>query len=101
MWSDGVDSRKLWEPDILEVSTLQALNETMRIDYRAYSAPYPVTPRDFVSLTCRRSFDDGLCVTWGTSINYAQQPESDRFVRGVVEISALVVRPLPSKMKFI
>ena len=69
----------------------------MQIFYRAYHAPFPVSPREFVALNGLSEEADGTLISYGSSINYPDAPHNPKYVRGNVMVTGFIVRPVASR----
>jgi hypothetical protein len=89
-----VDLRKYWDDMFLGGTYKIELTPTVRVCNYKFSAPWPVTARDFVIIAGEKITDDGAFVTVVNSIERDDIPVDDSFVRGVLKSSGFVIRPL-------
>lgn len=90
-----IDQRSFWDPTFLHGQYHVTIAPEVRIMTHAYDAPFPVSPRDFVTIGCERLEQDGSLVAGVQSIVREDLPDRKGFVRGVLSSSGFVVRPLP------
>jgi len=83
-----------WEPDLKEYKILERITDDIKVVYRNYSAPYGVTPREFIVLNAKSVLPDGTFLSYGRSINHKEGRYDSRYVRGFVPVSGFIVRPI-------
>jgi len=88
-----IDQRVYWDPTFLRGSYKLEVTQDTRLVTNEYSAPWPVSNRDFVSLGSEALRPDGTFVTGLHSVEREDLPEQSGFVRGVLHNSGFVLRP--------
>jgi hypothetical protein len=87
------DRKKEWDESYIEGHVVADLGPGMRILYNKFSAPWPVSNRDFVFAV--KHFEiNGKTVFAGKSIELAEMPPNGKAVRGTMHASGFIVEPL-------
>lgn len=87
------DRKKEWDENYVEGHVVADLGPGMRILYNKFSAPWPVSDRDFVFAV--KHFEiDGKTVFAGRSIEIAELPPNGKAVRGLIHASGFIVEPV-------
>ncbi len=84
--STDLDLLHAWDPDLLEKKQLEQISPGLALVYTAYSAPWPVTSRDFLWLQVLRERDSTreALIHATFSVNSKKYPGNpDQRVRGV------------------
>ena len=84
--------KKEWDDSLEEIYVISQFSEDFRLIYQRFSAPWPVSGRDFVFATKYYSTEQGILII-GQSID-ANIPIKDGIVRGEVICSAYLLKPL-------
>jgi len=85
--------RQQWDSDILEMKTLEQIDENTQVVYRGYQAPnVMITARDFVVLNTTSVESSGAYILCGISINHKLGPVDPKFVRGST-VSCFYIKP--------
>jgi hypothetical protein len=95
LWLIQMDQRSFWDPTFVGGSYELEAEVTSRVVYNIYSAPWPVSYRDFVAVASEALRDDGLFVAGVHSIEHEDYPPKTEYVRGTIYSSGFVIKPLP------
>jgi len=75
--------RQQWDSDVLEMKTIEQIDENIQVLYRGYQAPnVMITARDFVVLSTTCVEPSGAYIICGVSINHKSCPADPKYVRG-------------------
>ena len=85
--------KKQWDQMFLEGRIVHVFNEHSKVLYEQFSAPWPVSNRDFVFATYAQSAAD-LIVSAGFSVEHPSVPPVKGPVRAHMEIGGFVFRAL-------
>jgi len=92
-WAFNFEWIKTFDIDMKEIAKLLEVNsEVMLVRTRA-TAPFPVTPREFVLVRGRKE-QDGALYIFTTSVNYAGSEVDAAYVRGVIPANGYIFRPV-------
>uniref|UniRef100_A0A7S4U807 START domain-containing protein n=1 Tax=Paramoeba aestuarina TaxID=180227 RepID=A0A7S4U807_9EUKA len=89
-----MDQRKYWDPTFVEGNFEYEAEVTARLVTNVYSAPWPVSYRDFVCIASEALREDGLFLAGIHSIEHDEFPDRDGFVRGIIYSSGFVIKPI-------
>jgi hypothetical protein len=92
-----IDLRPYWDPMFLGGNYLMEITDNIRLVYYKFSAPWPVSSRDFVVCAGEKITDDGTVMSVVHSVTREEFPEVKDFVRGFLSYSGFVVKPLPNE----
>ena len=88
-----VDRKNEWDEMYLEGHTVADIGPGTRIVYNRFSAPWPVSQRDFVYVM-RNQEVDGKIVFVGKSVEVPSIPPKDGAVRGEIHASGFILEPI-------
>lgn len=98
IWS--LDNRRLWDEYIKEVKVIEDIQgcpapiKEASVVYMSFSAPFPISHRDFCNLRAYKIEDDGTYVTTATSTTHPDVPSEVRgHVRGQLIIDGFWMTP--------
>jgi len=86
-----------WDSDLLTMTSVEDIAENIKLIHSTYRAIYPVWPREFVAIRSWVEESNGVCYSWGTSINHSRFPEPKDHVRGVLLVSGWIIEPVPGE----
>ena len=89
-----MDLRFHWDEMFLGANYHLEVTPNIRVAYYSFKAPWPVTNRDFLTVAGETLTDDGLFVSVVNSIERADFPEKEGFVRAILKSSGFVVKPM-------
>eukprot|EP01089_Gocevia_fonbrunei_P018888 TRINITY_DN64_c0_g1_i1.p1 TRINITY_DN64_c0_g1~~TRINITY_DN64_c0_g1_i1.p1 ORF type:complete len:357 (-),score=101.81 TRINITY_DN64_c0_g1_i1:41-1111(-) len=89
-----IDLRQFWDPMFLGGAYKLQITKDYRVVYYSFSAPWPVTSRDFVTVAGEFMEEDGSVVSAVNSIQRDDMPDKEGFVRGHLSPTGFVVKPL-------
>jgi hypothetical protein len=95
LWLIQMDQRSFWDPTFVKGSYLLEPEVTARLAYYVYSAPWPVSYRDFIVVSSESIRENGLYIAGAHSVDNPDFPASE-YVRGTIYSSGFVVKPIPS-----
>jgi hypothetical protein len=95
LWLIQMDQRSFWDPTFAGGTYELEAEITSRVSYNVYSAPWPVSYRDFLVLSSEDIRDDGTLLCGVHSVEHADYPAKDGYVRGTIYSSGFVIKPLP------
>lgn len=81
-----------WDEMFVEGRAVVQLGEFDRLSYQHFSAPWPVSHRDFVYLSLCRPLEDGSIVSLGFSVESPLVPEVRGLVRGHIYLAGFILR---------
>jgi len=87
-----------WDEMFVEGRVVASLSERDRLSYQHFSAPWPVSHRDFVYLSLSRPLEDGSIVSLGFSVQTSLVPEVRGLVRGHIYLAGFIFRRLDPKL---
>lgn len=90
-----IDQRSYWDPTFLQGTYNVEVSPAVRIMTHSYDAPFPVSPRDFVTIGAERLEEDGTLIAGVQSIVREDLPERRGYVRGELRSSGFVIKPIP------
>jgi hypothetical protein len=85
--------KKQWDQMFMDGRVVHEFNAHSRVLYEQFSAPWPVTNRDFLFATHTQEAAD-LIVSAGFSVEHPSVPQTKGFVRAHMEIGGFVFRSL-------
>jgi len=88
-----LENRQKWDENLLFYNIPKQITDSIALTHLAFSAPYPVTSRDFCSLRVIKKEEDGSYYVWGCSVVSDDVPESSEYVRGNAILSGWIFRP--------
>jgi len=89
-----LDLRPYWDEMFIGGSFLMEITESVRLVYYKFSAPWPVTSRDFVVCAGEKLLEDGTYLSVVHSVEREEFPDIEGFVRGYLSYSGFVVKPI-------
>ena len=84
--------KKEWDPSLEHIYVVQQFSDDFRIIYQRFSAPWPVSSRDFVFATRYQDVEGGILIV-GESVDVGVE-EVEGVVRGEVICSAYYLKSL-------
>eukprot|EP00211_Chloroparvula_japonica_P005931 CAMPEP_0119143776 /NCGR_PEP_ID=MMETSP1310-20130426/34820_1 /TAXON_ID=464262 /ORGANISM="Genus nov. species nov., Strain RCC2339" /LENGTH=357 /DNA_ID=CAMNT_0007135439 /DNA_START=84 /DNA_END=1157 /DNA_ORIENTATION=+ len=97
LWLIQLDQRKYWDPTFEKASYELEAEVTARAAYNLYTAPWPVSWRDFFVIGSESIREGGLFVAGVHSVEDDEFPPQEGYVRGTIYSSGFVIKPLPPK----
>jgi hypothetical protein len=92
-----MDQRKYWDPTFVEGNFEYEAESTARLVTNVYSAPWPVSYRDFVCIASEAIREGGLFLAGIHSIEHKEFPDKDGYVRGTIYSSGFVIKPIDTE----
>lgn len=89
-----LDLRKHWDPMFIEGAYKVGVTKEIRVVYYAFSAPWPVSARDFICIAGESIDDSGIVVSAVKSIKRDDVPEKEGRVRGTLGPTGFVIKPI-------
>lgn len=87
-----VNRKGEWDEMFVEGRVVVPLGERNRLSYQHFSAPWPVSHRDFVYLSISRPLEDGSIISLGFSVESPLVPEVRGLVRGHIYLAGFILR---------
>lgn len=81
-----LETRQLWDPQVAKYDIVEAIDENTHLLHYVYSAPFPVTSRDFCALRYLSKGPDAYVIC-AVSTEHPAIPPSKDYVRGEIFIS--------------
>eukprot|EP01088_Endostelium_zonatum_P012146 TRINITY_DN26324_c0_g1_i1.p1 TRINITY_DN26324_c0_g1~~TRINITY_DN26324_c0_g1_i1.p1 ORF type:complete len:368 (+),score=68.07 TRINITY_DN26324_c0_g1_i1:31-1104(+) len=79
-----IDLKKFWDKLFISGCYYYEVTQDYRVCYYSFSAPWPVSPRDFMTLAGEKMMEDGSVCSAVRSIVKEDLPEVSGFVRGTL-----------------
>eukprot|EP00026_Physarum_polycephalum_P012214 Phypoly_transcript_12497.p1 GENE.Phypoly_transcript_12497~~Phypoly_transcript_12497.p1 ORF type:complete len:204 (+),score=21.06 Phypoly_transcript_12497:111-722(+) len=86
------EKRKAYEKDLIDVTLLEKISDNIEVIRTRYSAPFPVTSRQFVMVRAK-IIKEGVAYLIGFSINHSACVEDSGYVLGVSRFNITIIRP--------
>ncbi|PRP86706.1 hypothetical protein PROFUN_02855 [Planoprotostelium fungivorum] len=87
------EKRHEWDESLKEAKVLTRMNPVTSVNYMAYNAPWPVTPRDFVILAQGRHVEGSIVIA-SFSIDYDTCPPKKGLQRAELLIGGYLLTPV-------
>eukprot|EP00008_Paramoeba_atlantica_P008432 CAMPEP_0201484346 /NCGR_PEP_ID=MMETSP0151_2-20130828/8536_1 /ASSEMBLY_ACC=CAM_ASM_000257 /TAXON_ID=200890 /ORGANISM="Paramoeba atlantica, Strain 621/1 / CCAP 1560/9" /LENGTH=362 /DNA_ID=CAMNT_0047867977 /DNA_START=123 /DNA_END=1211 /DNA_ORIENTATION=- len=95
LWLIQTDQRIYWDPTFVQGTYELEAEVHARVASYLYSAPWPVSYRDFVVVASEAIRDNGLFIAGAHSVEHEDFPATEH-VRGTIYSSGFVIKPLPT-----
>ena len=87
-----IDRKREWDQLFVEGRVVANLNANSRLLYQHFSAPWPVSHRDFAFLSISKHLEDGSIISTGFSVETPLVPEVGGLVRGEMHMAGFIMR---------
>jgi hypothetical protein len=91
--SSKIDIVKQFDKDLMEIRPIKDIGDSVEVVQTIYSAPFPVSNRDFIVVRGSRKESDGTFLSINTSVNVPGVQEIPDFVRGACLVAGWIIRP--------
>jgi len=89
-----LERKPKWDSMFASGKLVERVDESTVISYQAYKGIWPVSGRDFVTVSRIKVDEDGIIRFWNASITHDKCPEEKGLVRGTISYAGAVVQPL-------
>eukprot|EP01110_Echinostelium_bisporum_P006975 TRINITY_DN27121_c0_g1_i1.p1 TRINITY_DN27121_c0_g1~~TRINITY_DN27121_c0_g1_i1.p1 ORF type:complete len:256 (-),score=70.69 TRINITY_DN27121_c0_g1_i1:103-843(-) len=93
LWENKLETVKQWDADLISYEKILIINENAELTRARVTAPYPVYPREFVTVRGRKEVD-GVFYIFSTSVNTTLVEPDSTYVRGVIETNFFMLKPV-------
>jgi len=91
------NNAKDYEESISESRPLESICEGTKVWYMRLKALLPLTKkRDFCYLSSSRSLGNRIYALLSCSVDHKEVPDTGKYIRAIMDVSGLLLRPLPS-----
>jgi hypothetical protein len=93
-----LDRKGAWDQLYVEGRVVANLTPVARVLYQHFSAPWPVSHRDFAFLSVSKHLEDGSIISVGFSVDSPLVPEVSGLVRGEMHMAGFILRQVAPKL---
>lgn len=92
-------TRKEWDSMYNSGNVIEQFDSNTYMGHGAFDAPWPISGRDFTTITRTALLKDGSIFHWSTNHTTPKCPPSTKFVRGKLLYSGLLISPIENGTK--
>ena len=99
LYEPSLEDRKKISTDFIDEEVIKTLDSNNKLTMSRFSAPWPVYPREFLTLKTKRMLADDVYIVAAQSINYKSKPFSNKYVRAVVRTGMFIEKMDNNRIK--